>query len=98
MSMIRFDPIEPICFEAQVGPGERIMDDNEQLGTLTLRPLVPTTYDFEDGRGPVLAHRHPNGLGWVADTAMVDESSYIGPLAKVFEFATVRGNISIIWL
>ena len=26
---------------------------------------METTYDF--GAGPVAAHRHPNGGGWVAD-------------------------------
>ena len=26
-----------------------------------------TTFDFEDGKGPVPAHQHPNGDGWVAD-------------------------------
>ena len=27
------------------------------------------TYDF--GNGPVAAHKHPNGGGWVADSAKV---------------------------
>ena len=27
-----------------------------------------TTYDFKDGNGPVPAHQHPNGGGWVAAT------------------------------
>ena len=29
------------------------------------------TFDFNDGNGPVPAHKHPNGGGWVADTAKV---------------------------
>ena len=31
------------------------------------------TYDFNDGRGPVPTQQHPNGGGWVADTATVAE-------------------------
>ena len=33
--------------------------------------MTNTTFDFEDGNGPVPAHRHSNGGGWVADTAQV---------------------------
>ena len=40
-----------------------------------------TTHDF--GRGPVPAHQHPNGGGWVADTATVSAEAYVGPRAKV---------------
>jgi hypothetical protein len=36
-----------------------------------------TTFDFGDG--PVAAHRHPNGGGWVADTATVADTAYVGP-------------------
>ena len=32
-----------------------------------------TTFDF--GKGPVPAHQHPNGGGWVADTATVFENA-----------------------
>jgi len=27
------------------------------------------TFDFEDGNGPVPAHRHSNGRGWVIEVA-----------------------------
>ena len=47
------------------------------------------TYDFDNGNGPVPAHRHSNGEGWVADTAKVDASAYIGPFALVFGNAQV---------
>lgn len=47
-------------------------------------------YDF--GNGPVPAHRHPRGGGWVANTATVDDSCFIGPYARVFENAYVTGN------
>lgn len=37
-------------------------------------------------------HRHPNGGGWVQDTASVDETAHIGPDAEVFGTARVSGN------
>jgi len=46
-------------------------------------------FDFQDGKGPVPAHRHRNGGGWVADTASVADSAYVGPNAKVFDNAQV---------
>jgi hypothetical protein len=42
---------------------------------------MTTIYDF--GAGPVPAHQHPNGGGWVADTAAVADAAYIGPRAFV---------------
>ena len=49
-----------------------------------------TTFDF--GAGPVPAHQHPNGGGWVADTATVSETAYVGPGAKVTDYAEVTGR------
>jgi len=43
-----------------------------------------TTHDFNDGNGPVPAHQHANGGGWVADTVVIDNTAYVGPDAKVF--------------
>jgi hypothetical protein len=40
-------------------------------------------YNFGDGHGPVAAHRHANGGGWVADTATVSDSAYVGPVSQV---------------
>lgn len=37
----------------------------------------------------VPAHRHPNGGGWVADTAHVADTAYVGPDALVFGYAFV---------
>ena len=37
-------------------------------------------------------HRHPNGGGWVQDTASVDETAHIGPDAEVSVAARVSGN------
>ena len=42
-----------------------------------------STYNFNDGNGPVPAHQHTNGGGWVADTATVDEKAFVGPNALV---------------
>jgi hypothetical protein len=39
--------------------------------------------------------RHPNGGGWVADTATVDESAYVGPNAMVLDQAQVLDNAVI---
>ena len=47
------------------------------------------TYDF--GAGPVPAHRHPNGGGWVADSASVADTAYVGKKARVFDTAKVFG-------
>jgi carbonic anhydrase/acetyltransferase-like protein (isoleucine patch superfamily) len=50
------------------------------------------TFDFQDGRGPVPAHKHPNGGGWVADTATVSDTAYVGPDAWVSGNAQVYGS------
>ncbi len=52
-----------------------------------------TTFDF--GSGNVPAHRHVNGGGWVADTAKVTETSFVGPNARVFDNADIIGNSKI---
>jgi len=48
-----------------------------------------STYDF--GAGPVPAHQHANGGGWVAETALVDVSAFVGPDARVSDNAEVSG-------
>src|SRR5271163_2670374 len=50
------------------------------------RPSPPDqsrTFDFDDGEGPVAAHRHPNGGGWIANSASVANSAFVGPSAVV---------------
>ena len=42
---------------------------------------MSTMFDF--GFGEVPAHQHVNGGGWVADTAYVDGTAYVGPNAEV---------------
>ena len=55
-----------------------------------------TKFDFEDGNGTVPAHRHtnPDGSigGWVADTASVASTVWVGYEAQVFGNAQVLGN------
>ena len=54
-----------------------------------------TTFDFDDGKGPVPAHKHPNGGGWVADTAKVAKTAYVGAEARVYGNAMVFGNARV---
>jgi len=54
-----------------------------------------TTYDFEDGRGPVPAHQHSNGGGWVADSAQVAASAFVGPDVRVYGTAKVYGTAEV---
>jgi carbonic anhydrase/acetyltransferase-like protein (isoleucine patch superfamily) len=51
--------------------------------------------DFQDGAGPVPAHQHIRGGGWVAETAKVDDNCYIGPFAMVYGEARVSENVII---
>jgi carbonic anhydrase/acetyltransferase-like protein (isoleucine patch superfamily) len=50
-------------------------------------------YDF--GFGPVPAHPHPKGGGWVANTAKVDDTCYVGPYAQVYGKAYVSKNAKV---
>jgi hypothetical protein len=60
------------------------------------KEIEMTTFDFGDGNGPVPAHKHPNGGGWVADTATVDETAYVGGAeARVYGNAQVSGNAKV---
>jgi len=45
--------------------------------------------------GMARGKRHPNGGGWVQDTAKVDATAYVGPNAMVLDRAQVLGNASI---
>ena len=56
---------------------------------------MSATYDFQDGRGPVPAHQHPNGGGWVADTARVAASACVGRDAWVCGDAEVSGDARV---
>ena len=51
-----------------------------------------TTRAHDFGAGPIPAHRHANGGGWVADTATVADTAYVGPEALVYGDARVCGR------
>ena len=57
---------------------------------------MTTTFDFQDGNGPVPAHQHPNGGGWVADTATVEETAFVGANAQVYGSALVEGGVQLL--
>lgn len=40
-------------------------------------------------------HKHPNGGGWVADSAKVDDSVYVGPDAMVLGTSALTGNVRV---
>ena len=50
-------------------------------------------FDFGDGKVP--AHQHPNGEGWVADTATVADTAYIGVDARVSGNARVSDHAQV---
>ena len=52
-------------------------------------------FDFQDGIGPVAAHRHVNGGGWVADTAKVSDNARVFGNAVVSDNAWVTGNAKV---
>ena len=59
----------------------------EKYETLLTGVNEMTTFDF--GNGLVPAHQHPNGGGWVADTATVSKTAYVRPDARVYGDAWV---------
>lgn len=64
--------------------------------TETVHTTAPaTTFDFLDGRGPVPAHQHPNGGGWVDDKAKVDPTAFVDARARVFGTAQVFGDARV---
>jgi len=54
-----------------------------------------TRDSFDFGAGPVPAHRHPNGNGWVADTAKVAATAYVGDEARIYGEAWVYGEACV---
>ena len=53
---------------------------------------MKTLLDFQDGNGPTPARQHPNGGGWVAETAHVDLSARVSGDAWVYGDAQVYGT------
>jgi UDP-3-O-[3-hydroxymyristoyl] glucosamine N-acyltransferase len=68
----------------------------EPPSPIKIRKKRAPKHDFKDGLGRVFAHKHDNGKGWVADTATVDDTVYIGPRAQIFQQATVKGKVRLL--
>lgn len=51
--------------------------------------------DYDFGFGPVPAHPHLKGGGWVANTANVSDDCYVGPYAQVYGKAQISGSVRI---
>ena len=58
--------------------------------------MKKTMFDFDDGRGEVLAHRHINKNGelggWVEDNCEVSEDSYISENSCVYNNSSVDNS------
>jgi hypothetical protein len=68
----------------------------EQLGVmLDIKKPRIQKHDFKNGMGRVPAKRHVNGRGWVARTAVVEDSVYVGPRCEVFENAYISGKVRL---
>ena len=65
----------------------------EMIKPVKIRKKRASKHDFKDGTGRILAHRHDNGRGWVADTAKVEDTVYVGPRCEVFNRAIVKGGV-----
>lgn len=51
---------------------------------------------FDFGKGILEpAHQHPNGGGWVAESAFVEDTCFVGAYATVYDNAVVIGNAKI---
>lgn len=54
---------------------------------------MPELFDF--GGGPVPAHKHPNGGGWIANTARVSGNAQVSGNARVSGSAWVFGSARV---
>ena len=41
-------------------------------------------------------HKHPNGLGWIANTAKVADTCYVGPHALVYGHAELTDKVCVV--
>jgi hypothetical protein len=57
--------------------------------------MTVKVFDFNDCNGDVPAKQWDNGGGWVACTAKVDETVYVGRNAQVSGNARVYGNAQV---
>ncbi|MBQ9111545.1 MAG: hypothetical protein IJY06_09300 [Oscillospiraceae bacterium] len=82
------------------GPDSEFAETNYPFDSKTRYPYAVTLtgaemqYEQTSG-GASYGGYHPNGGGFVAATASVDASVYVGPNAKVLDYATVTGNAVI---
>lgn len=67
----------------------------EEIKPIKTRKPREQKHDFKDGQGRVPARRHINGKGWVANTAVVEDSVYVGPTSEVFQRAYVAGKVRL---
>lgn len=58
---------------------------------------APYKFKHQDKELPAYRHVNPDGSvgGWVAETALVEDTCYVSPDAQVFEYAAVRDNAKI---
>lgn len=81
------------------GKHEEYSDPSEEEGN-TYKDITrwnwydSTVIRFPDG-SKAQAHRHPNGGGWVADTAYVANSVIVEERGCVFDLAQVYGNVIV---
>ena len=80
--------------------GEGEFDENHV--PFTSKTRYPYTFDLTGAAvqqkydSGVPGHAHPNGGGFVADTATVDDSVYVAENAQVLGWANVSGNAKIL--
>lgn len=82
------------------GPDSEFAETNYPFESKTRYPYAVTITGAEmqhtqNNTGASYGSYHPNGGGFVAATATVDASVYVGPNAKVMDYATVTGNAVI---
>ncbi len=82
------------------GPDSEFAETNYPFSSKTRYPYAVTINGAEmqhqqNTSASGYGSYHPNGGGFVASTATVDASVYVGPNAKVLDYATVTGNAVI---
>jgi len=60
-----------------------------------LNPKAFSTISHDFGTGPVPAHQHKNGGGWVANTTQVADSAWVGPDCAVWGTAVVGEKVLV---
>ena len=77
------------------GSGQEIQPpmDDSRPNPVPASQLGTGMYDF--GLGPVPAHRHANGGGWVADTVDLDPEAFVEEGSLVFGNVRMRGPVRI---